>query len=466
MSTVRSENRKTDENRYEWRSMLMPVWISLVLIVLLPLSSCSQPEETPNAPTAAKAVADTTDGWGETVDNPGQIASLPESVGANDWSGFRGDSRDNHVSSTSFATDWTANPPRELWRRRVGEAWSSFAVVGDYAFTQEQRGPNEVVVCYHAETGDEIWINQLAERFTETGRAGPRATPTFLDGKLYTQSGMGTLQCLNASTGEVSWARSVPTDSGAEVPQYGYASSPLVVDGLVIVFASGPDGKGVAAYNAEDGEVAWTSGAGTHGYTSGHLANLAGTDQVIFSSDIGVESFNPSDGIVLWKNEWATKINPRCVQPILLGNDSLVIGSAGGVGTRRLSISKSGDDWSVTEDWQTTDFEPFTGDSVYHDGFIYGFNNRNLMCVDADSAEIRWKSKPYAGQVLLIPEMKMLLVLAENGMVKLIEANPEAEVEIAKLKAIAGKTFNHPVIANGRLFVRNGEEAACFALAD
>lgn len=441
-------------------------WVGIVLLgmVVAVQSSCSKPEATPDAPPTSGPKLDMTDGWGETVVNPGGTATLPEVAGAEDWPGFRGAQRDDHVRGVQFATDWSRTPPRELWRRRVGEGWSSFSVVGDYAFTQEQRGPNEVVVCYHTETGDEVWINHLPERFTETGRSGPRATPTFLQGKLYTLSAMGTLQCLDASSGNVMWSRNVKDDAGAELPQYGYASSPLLVDDLVIVFSSGPDGKGVAGYAVSDGAPAWSGGAGTHGYTSGHLANLAGTDQVIFPSNIGVESFAPADGSLLWSVDWPTKINPRCVQPVVLNGNSVVIGSAGGVGTRRLTLSTPGGEWTVDEDWRTTDFEPFTGDSVYFEGFLYGFNNRNLMCIDVATGEARWKSKPYAGQVLLIPDMAMLLVIAENGVVKLIEAKPDAEVEVARLEAIAGKTFNHPVIAHGKLLVRNGEEAACFAL--
>ncbi len=467
MSTeYRSGDTRMQQDRRWYRRNLI-VKLVLFLFALFPLVSCSEVDEPPTAPASAppaKAV-DPTDGWGETVVDPGHSAALPEAAGPNDWPSFRGALRDDIVRGVTFATDWNEHPPRELWRRRVGEGWSSFSCVGDYAFTQEQRGPNEVVVCYDANTGEEVWINSLAERFTETGRSGPRATPTFLNGALYTQSAMGTLQCLDASTGAVRWSRSLTEDSGSEVPQYGFASSPLIVDGRVIVFAAGPDEKGVIAYNAETGEIVWNNGAGTHAYTSGHLAELAGTKQVIFPSNVGVESFLPADGTMLWSVEWPTKINPRCVQPVLLGADTLIIGSAGGVGSRRLTVAHAGDDWPVEENWRTTDYEPFTSDAVYHDGLLYGFNNRNLMCVDAATGKIRWKSKPYAGQVLLLPEMKMLLHITEAGMVKLLEASPDGEVEVSKFKAIAGKTFNHPSIANGRLFVRNGEEAACFALA-
>jgi outer membrane protein assembly factor BamB len=438
--------------------------ITMCAIIASTQMSCDDTPDTTEAKVVNTVEADPTDGWGETVVNPGQSATLPDSAGPGDWPGFRGADRDSHAPGVTFATDWETNPPQELWRRRVGEGWSSFAAIGDYAFTQEQRGPKEVVVCYDANTGDEIWINHLVERFTETGRSGPRATPTFSNGKLYTQSAMGTLQCLDAATGDVIWKRNIAEDAGADVPQYGFASSPLLISDMVIVFAGGPDGNGVAAYRADDGELVWTAGAGTHGYTSGHRANLADTDQVIFSSNFGTESFRPTDGEVLWKMVWATKVNPRCVQPVLIGNDSLIIGSAGGVGTRRLTVSNVANVWTAEEDWQTVDYEPFTSDAVLHNGFNYGFDNRALMCIDVATGEIRWKGKPHAGQLLLIPEMELLLNLTDDGMVRIVEANPEAEVELATFKAISGKTLNHPVIANGKLFVRNSEEAACFAL--
>jgi outer membrane protein assembly factor BamB len=331
-------------------------------------------------------------------------------------------------------------------------------------FTQEQRDTQELVVCYDANTGEEVWINQTQARFEDGTGDGPRATPTYHDRKLYTQGALGLLQCLDAATGEVLWDTNLRDDTGASVPQWGFASSPLIVGDLLIVFAGGPDDKGAAAYNIEDGELAWSAGEGTHGYTSAHLANFGGTEQVIITSDVGVQSFVPGDGELLWGHEWPIRMNPRCVQPIIPDDDALLIGTAGGQGTRRINIAKTGEGWTVDEDWTTKRFKPYFNDAIYFDGHAYGYDGNRLMCVDTATGDIKWSGERYGGQVLFLPDMKMLLAISEKGEVLLIEATPESFKVVTRFQAIEGKTWNHPVVAHGRLYVRNASEAAAFEL--
>jgi len=402
--------------------------------------------------------------WEGEVVNPGKTATLPEAAGAGDWLAFRGPNRDSYAPGVSFATDWDANPPKELWRQPIGLGFSSFVVVGDYIFTQEQREHSELVVCYDAKTGDEIWINQIEARFNDATGDGPRATPTFVDGKLLAQSAMGLLQCFDAATGEIVWSSDLKEDTGAAVPVWGFASSPLIVDDLAIVFAAGPDEKGVAAYNIATGELAWCGGKGAHGYSSAHLANFAGTDQVVITSDIGVQSFVPDSGDLLWEHDWPINMNPRCVQPIIADGDALLIGTAGGQGTRRVNIAKTGEGWTAEEQWTNKRYKPYFNDSIYFDGNCYGYDGNRLVCVNAATGDVRWKGKRYGGQVLFLPDMEMLLVLSEKGEVVLIDATPSEETVVARFQAINGKTWNHPVIAHGKLFVRNSAEIACYEL--
>jgi outer membrane protein assembly factor BamB len=181
-----------------------------------------------------------------------------------DWPEFRGPARDNRVYGVKLATDWQRQPPKLLWRHPVGPAWSSVIVVDGKLFTQEQRGKqSEAVVCYDAQTGEEIWAHEDATRFEEPlSGAGPRSTPTFASGRIYSLGGTGTLDCLDAATGKPFWSLDVVKDGGAEIPtgqagtphQWGYSNSPLVVDGKVIVFAGGGHEKGLLAYSADSGE--------------------------------------------------------------------------------------------------------------------------------------------------------------------------------------------------------------------
>jgi outer membrane protein assembly factor BamB len=367
------------------------------------------------------------------------------------------------VTNAKFSTDWSTRP-RELWRRKIGPAWSSFAAVGDYLFTQEQRGEEELVTCYRAGTGEDVWTNRVQARFEDMMGLGPRATPSFDQGKLYVQGATGVLQCLDASTGNTVWKRDIAADTDTKTPMYGFASSPLVLGELVIGISSGGEGKSLVAYNRASGDVAWLAGHGGSGYSSPQVALLAETPQVLMVSDFGLQSFTPETGAPLWEHPWKVNTNPRCIQPLVVDSDSILLGTTGVLGSRLLRIQKEDASWNVSEEWTTKNFRPYFNDCVLHKGYCYGFDGDRIVCIDVKSAERRWRGNRCGGQLVLISDMDMLLILTEAGDVVLIPATPERFSETARFKALSGKTWNHPVVAHGKLFVRNSEEAACFEL--
>jgi outer membrane protein assembly factor BamB len=385
-----------------------------------------------------------------------------------DWPGFRGAARDGRLAGVQIATDWRQSPPREVWRHRVGPGWSSFAVVGRYAYTQEQRGDSEAVVCYDADTGGEVWSHLDAGRYSDPpSGAGPRATPTFHDGKVYAVGATGRLDCLDARTGRLVWQRDTRTESGAEMPKFGYASSPLVAQEQVIVFASGPQDKGVAAYHASSGEPAWSAGGGQVSYCSPQPARLGGVEQVLLTTETGLTALDPAGGALLWRHAWPeTSVAPRVVQPAVLDGGDVLIGTGSSGGTRRVHVSRDGENWAEREVWTSRALKPFFNDMVVHRGHVYGFDGNFFTCVRLDDGKGTWRVRDYdSGQVLLLADQDLLLILSEKGAVALVEANPQRHKELGRFQALEGKTWNHPVVAHGKLFVRNGEEAACYELA-
>ena len=393
----------------------------------------------------------------------GAARRLPDAAGPKDWPAFRGPLRNGRLPGQTISADWST-PPEEVWRRPVGLGWSSFCAVGGFLFTQEQRGEDETVVCYDADTGDEVWVQAMPVYFEDIMGAGPRATPSFSDGKLYTYSVTGILQCLDAATGKVLWKVDARKETGAKPPQWGYASSPLVLDDIVLIFASGGEGKGVAAYDRETGEPAWTGGDGKHGYSSVQLSEIGGVPQLLISSNLGLQSLEPETGDLLWEHRWKTSSNPRVVQPLVLDERHVLLGTAGGQGTRRLRVEQAEGQWRVTELWTSRKFRPYFNDFIVHDGHCYGFDGNRLACIDVETGEQRWRGERCGGQLLFLEDMAMLLVLTEKGKVMLVKAEPGALEKVAEFSAIEGKTWNHPIIHEGRLYVRNSTEAACFAL--
>jgi outer membrane protein assembly factor BamB len=389
-------------------------------------------------------------------------------LGPGDWPGFRGPNRDGTVRGVRIATDWSAAPPQLVWRRRIGTAWSSVVVVGDRLFTQEQLGDREAVVCLDAATGRTLWSHRDAARHQDVqGGAGPRATPTFAHGRIFALGATGILNCLDAATGDRQWSRDLADDAETKTPMWGFSSSPLVVGKRVVVFAGGDGDKTLLAYDADSGEPGWSAAAGKVSYSSAHLARVGGEAQLLFVSDRGLSGFEPSSGKLLW--EYATPAGnpgvPRAVQPRAVGPDGILFDAGPDLGTALVRVAHPDRSWVPEERWLSRQLKPSFNDFVVHRGSIYGFDGRKLTCVDLQTGERRWKGGRYgSGQVLLLADQPLLVVVTDVGEVVLVAANPNGRQELGRFQAVEGKTWNHPAIAHGRLYVRNAREIACYEL--
>jgi outer membrane protein assembly factor BamB len=363
-------------------------------------------------------------------------------------------------------TDWSRTPPLELWRRPIGPGWSSFAVHGDLLYTQEQRGDEEDVSAYNVSTGEPVWRHRDAARFWESNAgAGPRATPTVSNGRLYTFGATGIVNALDARDGSVIWTRNAASDTGAQLPGWGFASSPLVVNDAVIVAASGR----LVAYDADTGKPRWVRQTQGGSYSSPHLATIDGVRQILLLSGGGATSVAPADGTVLWEHRWP-EAGISIVQPAMTAEGDVLIGgidaTAAGIGTRRIGVEHGPGGWTVDERWTSTGLKPSFNDYVVHKGYAFGFDGSILACIDLEDGTRKWKGGRYGhGQLVLLPDQDLLLVLSEDGELALVRATPDQFTEVARVPAIEGKTWNHPVLAGDVLLVRNGEEMAAFRLS-
>ncbi len=404
---------------------------------------------------------------GTTTQTTTDVAEEPLVASPGDWLEFRGPRRDGRVEGVRIDADWEARPPALVWKQPIGAGWSSFCVVGERLFTQEQRGDDEVVSCYDAGSGRELWAFLDRARFQDfVSGAGPRGTPTFRDGRIYAFGASGGLHCLDARTGRRVWSRDVAAHVGAVPPMYGFASSPLVADGMVTVFAAGPDGKSVAAFRQDSGEPVWAAGEGLLGYCSVQRETIGGTVQYLCTSNAGSAAYDLETGRILWSNAWPLADQPRVVQPARIGPDQILIGTGMADGVRLLEISPAQDGaWTAKELWTTTNLKPYFNDVVIHDGCVFGYDGTLLSCLDLATQKRLWKKRGYdSGQLLLLADQGLLLVVTEEGEVALLTADRRGPKELGRFRPFTAKTWNHPVIAHGRLFVRNGEEAACYAV--
>lgn len=411
--------------------------------------------------------------------------------GPNDWPQFNGAHRDGRMlvpirvggwnqGERQKLSDMEQKPPRQLWRHPVGAAWSSFAVVGNFAFTQEQRGPDEAVVCYDAREGKQLWAHLDRKQRYDQAMAGigPRATPTVYDSRVYTLGATGVLNCFAARTGGVLWSKNAVEEAGVPPLQFGMAGSPLVYDNLVVVNPGGPrksidgpetNGRAVIAYDRLTGKEVWAAGDCQAAYTSPSLATIGGVKQVVIFDALGAAGHDAATGKPLWRTPlWTNEFHNNCAQPILgkdAGGDGAVFLSSGyGTGSVLFDVKKSGDNWSVSERWQAPNkFKLKFNSGVARDGVVYGLDEGILACFDLSTGRHRWKRGHYGyGEVLLFENV--LLVLSEEGDVALVGVSPSTSQELVSFHAIDGKTWNHPAYSNGHLYVRNAEEAACYDL--
>ena len=383
-----------------------------------------------------------------------------------DWIGFRGPLRDSRVREPQFLTDWSTAPPRELWRITVGPAWSAFTQVGTRLYTQEQRGSVEIVACYDAETGKLLWTREDTTRFSDmVAGPGPRATPTFAEGRLYTLGARAWLNCLDARDGRLLWQRDLMSEVGARLPVWGFSGSPLILQGHVIVYAGGNDPHGLVAYDALTGEPKWQVPAQGMNFSSAQAVTIDGVEQALFTMEQGLVGLEPSTGRILWQIKPEGWNAPPMVQPQAIGEHSILVALGDGVGIARVEVEREETTWKVAQAWSSRGLKPAFNDFVYHQGFIYGFDQHILSCLEGATGQRKWKQGRYGfGQLLLLESSQALLVLSESGDVAVVASDPTAYRELARFTAIRGKTWNHPIVFHDRLVVRNGEEATCFQL--
>jgi outer membrane protein assembly factor BamB len=397
---------------------------------------------------------------------PANTAPAPPSAKAarTYWTDFRGPNRDGRYDELKVAAKWPASGLPVLWRQPIGSGYASFVIAEGVAYTIEQRRGQEVVAAYDLETGREMWIHGWDAAFIESMGDGPRATPTWKEGRIYALGATGELRCIDAKSGKPLWGRNILTENRAQNLDWGMAASPLVVDDKVVVLPGGSSGRSVVAYNKNTGEPAWRALDDRQAYVSPMLATLGGQRQIVVVTSNRVVGLTVENGSVLWEYPWATSMGINCSQPIAIADNRLFISAGYGKGSAVIELAKADKGFSVRTVWENTNMKNKFNSSVYHEGYVYGLDEGILCCVDVATGERKWKGGRYGyGQVLLAGGN--LIVISDAGELALVKASPDQHTELAKFSALEGKTWNYPAIAGGRLLVRNATTMACYNLA-
>jgi outer membrane protein assembly factor BamB len=374
---------------------------------------------------------------------------------AADWSQWRGLNRDGKSAETGLLATWPAGGPRLVWKTPgLGEGYSSFAVVGNRLYTQGQQGDREFVLALDVATGKQLWKTPAGGAFSNDKGNGPRGTPTVDGDRLYAVAGDGTLVCLETGTGKRVWGTNFVADFKGAEPRWGYSESPLV-DGDRVIVAPGGPGASIVALNKTTGAVIWKSQSDRAGYSSAvpfDAGAIRGLAILTASAAVGL---NMKDGELLWRYANVANRVANIATPIV-AHDYIFVSTDYGTGCALLKLTPQGSAVHASEVYFNKDMRNHYTTSVLVDDYLYGYSSGILTAMEFLTGKVAWRDRSVGKGNCTYADQR-LYCMGEDGVVGLIEATPKAYTERSRFEIPHGSlpTWTPPVIANGRLYLRD-----------
>lgn len=380
---------------------------------------------------------------------------------AADWPQYRGPNRHGTTTEAGLLESWSEAGPREVWRREIGDGFSAVTAVGDRLYTMAIVEGQESVLSLDAATGKTLWSTPLGEPIASEFGDGPRATPTYADGRLYTATSNARFVALDAKTGKILWSHELANEE-LPAPRFGYSPSPLVDGEVVIQEVPGKEGESVVAYDRKSGEVRWKALDGPAGYSSPIVAEIAGVRQYVFSRRVGQELVALSTGgEVLWRHPMTDALT-AIPMPVFVPPDQIFVATSDDAfGGLMIRVTKNEEGFSTESMWSERLMRNHFNTSVHVGGYLYGFDNATFKCLDAETGERQWSRRGF-GKGSLIAAGDLLYVLGDAGQLALVRATPEAYEELGRVKAMTGKAWTSPSLADGRLYLRDFDEIVSY----
>jgi len=387
--------------------------------------------------------------------------SDPNQVG--NWPAWRGPRRDGWSQETGLLSKWPESGPKLIWQAKTGAGYSDLAVASGKAVTLLQEDKDEAVVCWDADTGNELWRFKYASQYLDPQGSGPRSTPAVDGDRVYTVGARGMIHCLKTGNGDVLWKHDSAQEFQGSVPRWGVSFSPLVEGNLVFTNPGGPNGNSLVAFDNMTGEIVWKNLDDPPAYSSPIAATIRGKRQILFFTQTGLVSVTPEDGTLLWRYPWTTRFDANIATPIVVG-DYVFISSDYDKGCAVLEITADGDgSLQANSVYEHNRMRNHFSTSVYFQDHLYGFDDATLVRMNFRTGKIAWKKKDFKKGSLLIVDGK-LIILGESGTLALAEATPSEYREISSFQFSRNKCWTSPVLAGGRLYVRDEEKIVCYDL--
>ena len=377
------------------------------------------------------------------------------------WTQFRGPSRSG-ISTENITDSQISDPAPELvWKKNIGCAFSEITLAGDQLYTMLSEKTDslsgwEYMAAFDAKTGEEIWRNQVDSIFIDPDDFGdgPRSTPLIGENTIFSFSSYGKLTAHSKSDGKQLWQVDFMKEFGSTLPRWGFSSSPVLVDGVLIMEAGGTESRAFVAFDQNTGKLLWAKGKGNASYCSPLVAEMDGQTQIIFANQKTLSSYN-SKGETLWT--YTMKINGPTAMPTLIDSNKIFICTVRSSGFEIVKVKND----TVSEVLQAPTMKNDYSSTLYYDSHLYGFNVAALQCISAETGEKKWTKRGFGkGSLILVGDK--LLVLSDKGLLIQVKADPTAYTEQRRFQAIKGKSWTAPSFVNGKIYLRNQTEMACY----
>lgn len=385
------------------------------------------------------------------------FVGIGQALGA-DWPCYRGPDHNGISQETDWNSSWGQDGPKTLWKASVGIGYSTTAVADGRAYNMGNSGKAtniDTVYCFDAVSGKELWKHSypcpLQPKYYQ---GGTLSTPTVHAGKVYTLSKMGDFFCLDAKTGNVLWQKQLNKDLGCELPVWHFSSSTLIVGDLAIVNV----GTAGLAMNKDTGDVVWQTGKGKCGYATPVPFTMDGKPGLAMFGEVALLAVNPSDGKELWQYPWHTKPEVNAADPIVAGN-RVFISSGYNHGCTLIEVANG----QPKEVWASKVMAMQINSPILRDGYVYGFDESVFKCVKLDDGAEQWRDKSLGKGSLMMSDDGRLILMSDNGQLVVAKADPQKFDVQARAQVLPkGQCWTSPVLANGRIYVRNTDgDFAC-----
>jgi outer membrane protein assembly factor BamB len=387
----------------------------------------------------------------------GAASSSAAQGAAPDYPQWRGQNRDGSASSFEAPRSW----PDSLslrWKVDVGAGYATPIIVGSRVYTHTRQGENEVLLALDAATGKTVWQTSYPAPYkmnpaTKNHGQGPKSTPLFANGRLYTLGISGIVSAFNAADGKLLWQKPAPPVD----PLYGTAMSPVFDRGTVIFHVGGQDNGALTAFDAVTGDVRWSWTGDGPAYASPIVVDLGGTRQVVTISQKNIVGIDASNGQLLWQRPWVSRSTNNSITPILY--DGTIIVSGHDLGTARLRPVRKGAQWEVQTVWETQDVGMFMSNPVLVGDTLYGLSHKSsgqYFSLDARSGKVLWLGQPReATNTAIAAAGQLLFLLNDDGELIVAFSNPAGIEPLRRYTVADSATWAQPAISGNRVFIKD-----------